>query len=184
MEKYPNMKTKMILASLIAGISLIFLNIGLAGANHETETFDYFVGVDPVHGPVISRASNGDTIEIMGKGTLSIHPKSVSGGGTVVHKDENGNVVGTGTWKAVRLLSFVPWGTQEGFPENFEGGKAIVQVTLKPVDLDQEFDGILKFECLIGDFPSSAEEGAKLWVRGGPNFREVVSGETLFIRTE
>lgn len=174
----------MVLASLVAGISLVFLFSGLAGANHETETFDYLIGADPVHGPVISRASNGDTIEIMGQGTLSIKPKSVSGGGTLVHKDEDGNVVGTGTWKAAKLLSFVPWGTTEGFPENFEGGKAIIQVMLKPDGIDEEFEGILRFECLIGDFPASAEEGAKLWVRGGPNFREVVSGDTLFIRTD
>ncbi len=176
-------KIKITLASLVAGISLVFLSFGFAGA-HETENFDYLIGVDPVHGPVISRASNGDTIEIRGKGTLSIKPKSVTGGGTLVHKDPDGNVVGTGTWKAVKLLSFVPWGTTVGFPENFEGGKAILQVMLKNNETGQEFDAVLRFECLIGDFPTSAEEGARLWVRGGPNFREVVSGDTLFIRTD
>jgi hypothetical protein len=81
-----------------------------------------------------------------------------------------------------KTIKFVPWGTTQGFPENFEGGKAILQVILKNNKTGQEFDGILRFECLIGEFPASAEEGAKLWIRGGPNFREVVSGETLFIR--
>lgn len=177
-------KIKMALASLIAGISLVFLVGGLAGANHETQTFDYLVGVDPVHGPVVSMASNGDTIEIKGQGTLSIKPKSVTGGGTFVHKDPDGNVVGTGTWTAERLLTFRSWGTSEGFPENFEGGRALIKVSLDPDGLDEEFDGRLRIECLIGDVPGGADEGAKLWVRGGPNFREVVSGETLFIRTD
>lgn len=175
---------KTILASIIAGVSLVFLASGLAGADHKTQNFEYLLGVDFLSGPVISKASNGDTIEIKGQGTLSIKPKSVTGGGTVVHKDPDGNVVGTGTWTAERLLTFRSWGTTEGFPENFEGGHASIMVKLVPDGSDQEFTGVLKIMCLLGKVPAWAEEGAKLWIRGAPNFREVVSGETLFIRTD
>lgn len=151
-----------------------------AGFTH----YGYRIGVDPVEGPVITRAANGDTIEVMGQGTFSFGPTSVTGGGTLVHKNADGDVIGHGTWTATRILSFDPWGTSPGFPPTFEGGRAVMRINIKPVEnFPGIFDGFLTVTCLIGTVPPGSHEGIKLYVpRVGLDFNQEVSGETLFIR--
>ena len=154
-------------------------------ASHKQVTYQWLIGAQFIHGPVISMNREGDTVEITGEGTMTIRPKSITGGGTFVHKRSDGSIVGQGTWTAERLLSFRSFGNgvPQGAPENFEGGRAWIRVELTATD-GTEFDGLLKVECLLGDkIPKSAEEGVELFVPG-PNFRDNISGETLFIRTD
>jgi hypothetical protein len=131
----------------------------------------------------VASAPNGDTISIAGQGTLSIHPGSVTGGGTFIHKDASGAVKATGTWTAQQLLSFVSYGTMPGVPPNFEGGKALLLIHLSPGTGGAGFDGVLRITCLIGSPPAGANEGIRLNVQDVINFNKEVSGNTLFIRT-
>jgi len=133
--------------------------------------------------PDVASAPNGDTITIAGQGTLSIHPKSGTGGGSFIHKNASGTVLAQGTWTAQQLLSFVSYGTMPGVPPNFEGGKALVRIHLSPSTGGAGFDGVLRITCLIGSPPAGANEGIRLNVQGVINFNKEVSGNTLFIRT-
>ena len=145
------------------------------------ENFTYLVGVGgfPENR---TAASKGDTIIMSGSGNLSIHAKSVDGGGTYTQKTASGSTF-VGFWAATQLISFKSYGTSEGFPSNFEGGNASLRVHLSPgLDGSSGTDGILDFQCLVGTPPPSAVEGIQLVVRGGANFADILSGSTLFIR--
>lgn len=167
----------------------------VAFASHNNGTYDWHVGdafltsVDPSFGPDVSIANNGDTIEVVGTGTMTIQTglDEVTGGGTFVHKDSDGTIIGSGTWTVERLLSFHSYGngTPQGLPENFFGGRARLRVHLTPDGGSDGFDATLKIDCAIGDnLPSSSIEGIELNVFGSPpNFREEVSGATLFVKT-
>src|SRR5712691_8545219 len=93
-----------------------------ASAKSATVTYNYLAGsgflcsLSPDACPDVASAPNGDTISIAGSGTLSIHPDSVTGGGTYIHKDASGTVLDQGTWTAQQLLSFVSYGTAPPFP--------------------------------------------------------------------
>ncbi len=157
-----------------------------ASAHSDTVTYNYLAGsglICPAGCPDVASAPNGDTITIAGSGTLSIHPNSVTGNGTFIHKDASGTVLGEGTWTAQQLLSFVSYGTSPAFPPNFEGGKALVRIHLSPSTGGAGFDAVLRITCLIGSPPASAKEGIRLDVQDVINFNKEVSGETLFIRT-
>jgi hypothetical protein len=165
-----------------------------ASAKSATITYDYFAGSGPLlcsppsppdACPDVASAPNGDTITIAGSGTLSIHPNSVTGSGTFIHKNASGTVEGEGTWTAQQLLSFVSYGTSPSFPPPpiQEGGKALVLIHLSPATGGAGFDGVLQITCLIGSPPAGAHEGIRLNVQDVINFNKEVSGETVFIRT-
>ena len=157
-----------------------------ASAHSATVTYNYFAGsgvpCSVSECPDVASAPNGDTITIAGSGTLSIHPHSVTGGGTFTHKDASGNVLSTGTWTAQELLSFVSYGTSPPFPPTFEGGKALMRIHLSPNSGGSGFDGVLRITCLIGSPPAGAHEGIRLDIQDVINFNKEVSGDTLFIR--
>jgi hypothetical protein len=146
--------------------------------------------------PDVTRAANGDTIEITGAGTLSIFPKSVAGGGTFTHKNPAGGIIAFGVWTAKELLSFHDFGTAVPFfPPNVHGGLAIMRVHLTPSTGGAGVDAILEVDCAINQPGFNFEinqpgfnadvhknpEGIRLAVEGGPNFNEKVSGFTVFI---
>ncbi len=157
-------------------------------ASHNIKEYTFMIGTGFLteFGPVISEAPNGDTIEFIGEGNFSTFPKTISGGGTFIHRNSEGEVIGTGKWTAVKLISFKPYGagTPQGLPENFEGGRALIKVILDPDSVGESFDGTLTVTCTIGDkIPLRAEEGIRLAVREIPiNFNMEKSGATLFIR--
>lgn len=180
------MKRRMlsILYIFLGSLALLFspLTKTEAVAAH-TDHYEYKIGEEPVEGPVVSMAFNGERIEMRGAGTFTTHPNSVTGSGTVTHKNAAGDVINTGTWTATRLWNFQSWGTGGGFPSNFEGGKALIGVHLKSSDGTIEADGLLWVTCLIGNVPAGAHEGIKLLIsRFGLYFNSEISGETLFIR--
>ncbi len=184
-----------VLAIFIMGFMML-LAFPIASADSGHAEYKYLIGtgllcgLDPSACPTIAMAENGDTIEIAGEGTLSIHPKSATGSGTFAHKDSNGNILATGTWEATELLSFHSYGdgTPQGLPANFEGGLALIRVHLLPDAGGPGFDAIMQVDCLLGKVPgengksNGVVEGIRLAVQGGTNFNKEVSGFTLFIK--
>lgn len=162
-----------------------------AGQKQST-TYQYLVGSGPLCSlpvpnpcPTIAKAPRGDTIEVTGQGTLSVHPKSVTGGGTFTHKGASGNVIASGTWTATKLLSFKSYGTSSlaTLPPGASAGKALIRVRLSAGPMT--FKGTLLVFCELPDVPIPAgfHEGILLSTAGaGLNFNDHVSGVTLFIR--
>ncbi len=150
----------------------------------------------------VARASNGDTVLINGSGTFSLQPKSVSGSSplieaafgavprTFTHRDARGNVIATGTWEPTEVLSYRSFGPATaaqsaffgGLPAGSEGGKLMIKVALS-VGSVHVHDGILTIVCELGQPPKNSVETTLLLVQGTPfNFRQVVSGDNIFIR--
>ena len=177
------------ISSFVCSVFLVLILISVVSASNPIASYDYLIGSGPIEefGPVISIAPNGDTIELKGQGSFSTKPKTITGNGTFIHRDFEGNILGTGKWVATKLISFKPYGNgiPQGLPEEFEGGRALVKVILDPDNIGPSFDGTLTITCILGDkIPLKAKEGIRLAVREIPvNFREESSGATLFIRT-
>ncbi len=171
-----------------------------ASADSGAATLSYIIvpaGAIPGLPPNIAMAANGDTVEVSGEGTITLHPKSATGGGSLVHRAPDGTIIGTGTWEAAELLSYKSFGpaTPEQIaeiaeslgivlPEGAEGGRALIAVRLVPDDPALgEFEGTLTVVCLLGDkIPGGAKEGVRLNVHDVLNFNKIVSGGTLFVR--
>ncbi len=153
-----------------------------AQADSGSQNFVYLAGVEPLCGlaanacPDVARADNGDTVDITGSGMLSIHDKTVNGGGTFVHRAPDGAVRAIGNWTATALLSFDSFGTQPDLPPNLFGGVARIRV-----HLSAGIDAILEIDCGIGKAPGGHSEGVRLVVDNGLNFNQKVSGFTVFV---
>ena len=171
---------------------ITFLVISLVLISVEAKPnvdYDYMIGTGFLEdfGPVLAMARNGDTIEVTGEGSFSTKPKTVDGGGTFIHRDVDGNVIGEGTWTAEKLITFRSYGSGElqGLPEEFEGGRALMKIHIDPSGEGPEFDGVMRVNCLLGKFRSKEEEGVRVFVRDARiNFNEELGGGTLFIRKE
>jgi hypothetical protein len=171
----------------LLGVLSLVLPLGFA-AGQSTASFQFLVGTGPLCNlpvpnpcPDISMADNGDTVALTGQGTLSVFAKSVTGGGTFVHKAPDGTVRAMGTWTAVQQMSFRSFGNSPGLPSNFVGGQALMLVQLlvggKPVHT-----AVLTVICEVGNPPHGLHEGFKLAVQDTPfNFNKQVSGITIFI---
>lgn len=158
--------------------------------NKKAATYEFLVGANstapggfqpcslPVPNPCpdVARAANGDTVRIAGTGTLTVHPKSVTGAGT--YSSTNARV-GSGTWTAVKLLSFKDHGTNPAITPGATAGKALIRV-----QLSSGATGVLRITCALPGVkvPRSFREGVRLAVEGGPNFNKEAGGLTLFIR--
>jgi hypothetical protein len=126
-------------------------------------------------------ASNRDTIEISGEGTLR-GPESVSGGGSFLHKNSAGHVLHVGTWTAKQLLSFESLGPGAGTPPTWEGGRALVLVRLVADEGGLEANAILEVGCELPGNPPGIIEGVRLKVVNGLNFNQAFEPRaTLFI---
>lgn len=168
-----------------------FFPLGVGALPVLQGTFTYHVGdefltsVDPSFGPVVTSANNGDLISVTGTGTFSLWPSSVTGGGTIVHTDADGNLIDQGTWEAFAVMSFRGYGdgTPQGLPETFVGGRLRLLVKLLPESAPGTvFWGIMTIDCTLGsNIPQSAVEGIQLHVPGVVNFTDEVSGATVFV---
>jgi hypothetical protein len=186
---------------LVASIAIVMLlavlavSSGLAAAQSRSATRDYIVGTDPlctilpgvppeVACPAISAADNGDTISIAGMGTFNPQSKVATGGGTFVHKNAAGDVLGQGTWTAVRVLGFKSYGTAELGDLTLEGGLVLLRVHLVADGGVAEFDGVLQIDCLVGKPPAGAIEGVRLAIQGADlNFNKEIQGLTVYLLT-
>jgi len=137
-------------------------------------------------------AANGDQVVVVGSGTFSVHPESVSATGTFTHLDPAGNVLGAGTWTANELLSFSFYGCRfipalgvDLGDDNLCGGALKMAVTLEtPIG---QFPAILTIFCIIGpSAPASHStpegEGVTLNIPGVINFNHTVHGDNVYIR--
>jgi hypothetical protein len=186
------MNTKRILRSLSLVTMLVLvlsvLSVGSVSADSGSASYVYLLGTSflcdlgPSACPDVAMAANGDTIDITGSGTLSIHPNSVSGGGTFTHHFDGGSL--SGTWTAEQLLSFVSYGSSPLFPPEFTAGLALIRVHLVADGGSPQADAILRVTCVLAGatFPSGGEEGVRLNIQDLLNFNEEVSGVTLFIK--
>ena len=185
-----NTNRKLRALSLIAvlALSLSVLGIGSVSADSDSATYQYLVGTGflcslaPSGCPDVAMADNGDTIDITGSGTLSIHPKSVTGGGTFVHHFAGGSV--SGTWTAEQLLSFDSYGSSPVLPPELTAGLALIRVHLVADGGSPQADAILRVNCVLpgAKMPAGAEEGVRLNIQDLLNFNTEVSGFTVFIK--
>ncbi len=130
-----------------------------------------------------AKASNGETFGIEGEGDLTLHSKSVCGGGNWVHNDANGDEIASGSWEAEKLLSFKEYGPSPALPPEEQfiyTGKSIMRIHLgEPANVD----AILTIYCILPEVatPPSWPEGIKISIQnGGPNFNKVVLGGGTF----
>ena len=126
----------------------------------------------------MAQAANDEQVSITGSGVFSVNPKSTTATGTYAT-----TASGSGTWVATQLLSFVPYGCLPAPHANFCGGKLMLQVLLTDSTSGQQFQGVLWVFCLIGNPPTSAEEGARLDIIGKNNFNRIVSGLNFYVKT-
>src|SRR5712691_4808481 len=129
-------------------------------ASTGSANYDWVACTEPVEGPCVTQAANGATVTLHGEGTLSIHGKSVTGGGEFSFSSGV-----SGAFEATQLLSFVSYGSLSPPDENLEGGKALIQV-----HLSTGRDAVLTVTCRVGNPPPGTHEGIQLAVQGGPNF--------------
>lgn len=176
-----------------AMVALITSSVAAVAAQNEEITYEWLAcgGIleDGPSCPNTTFASNGDSIEITGAGELTDGTNSASGGGTFVHKDADGNVVGAGTWVATELLNFKTYGPSPETPADWRTGLARIRVDLM-VDGVEVAEGILSIGCRLPGvkLPPSLFEGVKLNIQDGLNFNRVQTegemppgGVTLFI---
>lgn len=139
--------------------------------------------------PNAAQAPGGDIIKFQGEGVLFLNAvgrpsRHITGGGSFTHLLSSGDVAGTGTWTAKRLLSFEPWGpaTAAPLPARFRAGLAHILVDLVS-DTGMKFSGTMVVVCrLPGDAgPAGLGEGSYLSIHGGLNFDTMLLGATLFI---
>ncbi len=180
-------------ASFITITALLsaMLPVAIAGAAKPTTmTLGWHIGddflgaVDPsLAVPSVTMASsNGDTIHIKGTGTLSLHDKSVTGGGTFVHNHASGEEFAHGTWEATALIAFVSYGdgSAQGLPSFLLGGMAKIRINIL-ADGNVVATGILTIFCELGNkIPNGSSEGITLVVQDFINFNKQISGFTVF----
>jgi hypothetical protein len=159
------------------------------GSAEDSSKFQWLIGtggVSPPTGPEISRdPTTGDILELVGKGTFTKGAEgSITGGGTFVHTSVSGTLLAHGTWTATGLDSFQEFGNAAPFPENFEGGIAILDVTFHPADSSTALQAELEIDCAINSPSAHPEEGVKVSVPEGPHFTVEIFGETLFIHQD
>ena len=140
----------------------------------------------PLVPPDVAEAANGDRIILTGTGTLTLHPKSATGGGTFTHTTAEGTVLATGTFTATELLSFESYGPSPLLPPFLNSGQALIRVALVPDGSTTSIDGILRVECVLpgSTFPGGKEEGINLLLPGLANFNHQISGATVFVRID
>jgi hypothetical protein len=163
-----------------------------ATADNATHTYELHM-----EAPNFGVAATGDRIAVDGMADFSVHPKSVSGGGTFTHTSSTGTIVGAGTWTPTELLDYQSYGCgivhfppEEGgdviLPPNFCGGKVKMAVTLTtPLGV---LPAIMTVICIIGPNPpnsafSTHSEGVQLDVPGVVNFNHSAGGDNVIIQT-
>ncbi len=172
-----SMRSLFLVVAVVAGLGLLPAAAVANAPNDESATYRI---VTPT--PNIGEAPNGDhaAILIAQPFFFSVHPKSVSGGGTFTHTFAGGSF--STTWTATELLSFQPYGcglapTGAALPANFCGGRVEIRISIATPS--GPVDAILTVYCRItddGQRPTSAEEGIRLEIPGVINFNKSDGG--------
>jgi len=185
---------------------------GSAAPPAERGDRDWFIGesvLDELGFPgsgeaSVGTAANGDVITMQmdpAPGTFNTSTRAAIGGGTFVHTDAGGNVVGAGDWEVTKLLNWDEWGpgadlTGEGDLDfsQYLAGRARFKVELT-VESTVVATGVLEVVCVLPGaynpaITSSVEgptgsgpawsEGIKLNLNGSLNFNMGPPSPTLF----
>jgi hypothetical protein len=146
-------------------------------------------------------AANGDTLAIDGSWTFDTKARTADGGGSFVHRNSDGDVVGAGEWAVTKYLNFDEWGPGDdlsggGGPnfENYLAGRARFKVELT-VGSVVVATGVLEIVCVLDGAYNPAitsnqpgptnsgpawSEGISLNLNGSLNFDGGPPGPTLF----
>ena len=180
---------------LVVTLALL-IPIAPVAAHHDETELRFLVGSGLLCNlaanacPDVSRAANGDTIQLTGQGTISLDDSndgsgSATGHGTFVHILASGETFAHGSWTARKLLSFTPYGSGsvQGLPANFQGGLAVLSINIRPAGAPggTVLHGTLAIDCVLGNPPQTAHEGVTLTVPNLVTFDQKISGFTLFI---
>lgn len=130
----------------------------------------------------------GHRVRISGSGTFNTGSMKATGGGALVHTDQNGDVQGFATWTATGVASatLYPCG-EPGLPDNFCGGIVVLNVHISSTSTTLgalEADGVLTIDCEINPPAPGGVEGITLEVPGFINFDETIfspGGLTVFV---
>jgi hypothetical protein len=155
----------------------------------EVHVGDAFVTAFGFPAGTVTRASNGDTIEVVFTGKIKPEEGEAEGFGTFAQRSSTGALIAVGTFEAKELLSFIDFGTEADLSAVIHGGSASMLVRVKgrpasnltDIGLASQFDSILEVDCMVGAFPAGFEEGITFAIKGGLNFDEKVSGVTSFV---
>jgi hypothetical protein len=170
---------------------------GKRAAQSKPATQSYLLTMEDTN---FARAANGDRVEVTCEsregecGTFQVHPKGLTTppSGEFVHKDENGVVLGSGTWTATKLISFHAYGCQFipaldvdlGDP-NLCGGAVKMRVRLNTSAGTHK--AVLTVFCIVGPrAPASHNtpdgEGVTFVIPGVINFNHTGGGENIYVR--
>lgn len=136
-----------------------------------------------------AEADNRDKVSVTGLGTFNTASGTATGGGSFVHTDKHGRLVGFGTWTSSEVVSFTFYGCGIAggtpLPASFCGGLLVLKVHLVAAGGAPAFDGVLTVDCAIGaNAPLGAGDSITLDVPGVINFDEPIlepSGLTLYL---
>jgi len=163
-------------------------------AGRSTASFQFLVGAGPICSlavpnpcPDVSMASNGDTVTVSGQGTLSILAKSVTGGGTFVHK-RAGSEVAHGVYTVTGFQSFkaaggslAPTGLIDGIGTIKQTMGGVLMMHVKAVASNgRALSGVLGVHCALPGVEFHIEEGVTLSMPGVNLNATQAGGFTLF----
>jgi len=177
-------RASVLVAVLTLAISMLLPATALADS--ATHTFQFHM-----EHPNVSEASNGDRVAVTGMGTFSIHPDSVSGGGTFTHMSAGGSVLARGTWTATELLEYQSYGCGVVLgnprPANVCGGALKMRIVATPTGTNLQIEAILTIFCIVGPNPPNSHddpsgEGIHLVVPGIANFNKIIEGMNVYIQ--
>jgi hypothetical protein len=139
-------------------------------------------------GTDISAASNGDTIALTGSGHAEPRRHRAFGGGTFVHENAAGTVLGQGVYYVTGFVSWerlrggsVPFIDGVGPKRRGTSGILTLDVHFIGAGGTPQFDGVLTIFCHLPGTIRDVPEGFALNLPAlGLNFDEQVSGVTLF----
>src|SRR5436309_2468612 len=121
------MKRIIVLATIAVGAFLALVGYaGARGVGDNHAGYDFIAGADPLEGPNVAAAPNGDTVALEGNGSFKAGPNgTATGGGTFTIENHSGQTIASGEWSITRVMTFVSYGNAvpQGLPANFFGGK-------------------------------------------------------------
>ena len=152
--------------------------------NNESARYQLVIEV-----PNVAKSADGDTVSITGDGEFSFHPKAFTGEGNFTLTNDGTSL--SGTWTAVELLAFQPYGCGvvlgNPIPPNFCGGFILTRVLLTP-STGPAMTAIMRVVCIIGDVPGqyfvskNATEGVNVNIPTVENYNHQAVGMNIFIR--
>ena len=188
------MKMRIALVSAVP-LAVSLLGVGSAGASDDVSSkLDYHAadafiqaGTGIPQTGAVAVAANGDKVRVFVSGTLNTASEKATGGGTFVHTNRTGAVLGFGSWKAtgVESATIYPCGGA-GLPDNACGGIVVLKVHVSGTSTStgaSEFDALLTIDCEINP-PTPGVEGIKLEIPGVINFNTTefsFGGLTVFV---